>query len=628
MAKQKRNLYRKLKLDPSLKQKYKLLSQEYDKLVSNWHDKIESKVCENRNVSSFYKYANKKFKCNVVIPPLQTEDNRLITEDDNKVELFNKYFQSVFISDNNIPLNIPSRLPPENSYDGPTISTQAVLDVITKMPTKTSKTPEDIPAILVKKCREPLAKFLSLLFNLSINTNQIPWQWKFSLITPIHKKGSKNLTKNYRPIALTSVICRILEKLVSLSILGHLDSNKLLSPNQHGFLPRRSSSTQLLEAILNWFQSLDKNKTVTVVYTDLAKAFDKVSHSKLLQVLKSYGICGRTYNWLESYLTDRVQSVVLKNTRSQPLPVTSGVPQGSVIGPLLFLLYIDDISSVSSNNSTVCLFADDAKIYSSDATDLQISLDRISEFFRSRQLQLAPDKCELLVLGKTADSTSFHLEGTTIRHEDSVKDLGIWISHDLKWETHIKKIAKSAYQRANHILKAFRTTNVWTLMKAFKTYVRPMLEYGTTTWSPYLKQDKTTLDSVQRFFTRKVCQRCRIPYTSYEDRLLKLNTRSLEYRRLEFDLLFLYKMLNSLIDIKTTDFFSFFDIHYNMRSHTKRIRSKLPQKNEKQRNFFCNRCVPIWNSLPSEIVTSPTYSAFRVRLKRFDLNTIVNLLFK
>ena len=345
-------------------------------------------------------------------------------------------------------------------------------------------------------------------------------------------------------------------------------------------------------------------------------------------MLNSYGICGRTYNWLKSYLTSRFQSVILKNTRSQSLPVTSGVPQGSVIGPLLFLLYIDDISTVCSNNSTVCLFADDAKIYSSDATDLQISLDRISDFFRSRQLHLAPDKCELLALGNVADPTSFDLEGTSIRHEDSVKDLGIWISHDLKWETHIKKIAKSAHQRANHVLKAFRSKNVWTLMKAFKTYVRPMLEYSTTTWSPYLKQDKITLESVQRFFTRKVCQRCRVPYTSYKDRLYRLNIGSLEYRRLEFDLLFVYKMLNNLIDITTTDFFSFHEIHYNMRSHTKRLRSKLPQKNDKQKNFFSNRCASIWNSLPPEIVLSPTYNIFRVRLKRFDLNTIAKLLFK
>ena len=488
-------------------------------------------------------------------------------------------------------------------------------------------TPDNIPAILVKKCSGTISYFLSMLFNLSISTNQVPWQWKLSLIAPIHKKGSKNLAKNYRPIALTSVICRILEKILSLNIIQHLYQNNLISHNQHGFLPRRSSSTQLLQAINNWFESLHNKHSVNVVYTDLAKAFDKVSHSKLLEVVRSYGIGGKVYDWLQTYLTNRVQSVVLKNTRSSTKLITSGVPQGSVIGPLLFLLYIDDISRLTSPLSTVCLFADDAKVYSSNAVDLQASLDSAAHFFKSRQLELALDKCELLTVGRSDNPVCFDLEGVTIGNTDTAKDLGIWISYDLTWKTHVNKISSSAYQRANHILRSFRSSNVWTLMKAYTTYIRPTLEYATTVWSPYLKQDKIKIEGVQRFFTRKVCQRCQIKYESYKDRLYKLNINSLEYRRVEFDLLFLYKLLNDLLDISANDFFYFYETHHNTRSHNKRIRPKLPLGKLNQNNFFTNRCATIWNLLPAEIVLAPNYNIFKGRLKRFNLRNVTKLLF-
>ena len=589
--------------------------------------KTESMVCESGNATSFYKYTNKKMKLKSIIPPLQTEDQGLITDNDCKAETLNNYFQSVYILDDGKPLHLPQRVTPEKMFHTPYISVQKVSDIIKNMPTKTSKTPEEIPAIVVKKCCGSISKFLSLFFNLSINTAQIPWQWKFSIITPVHKKGSKNLANNYRPIALTSVICRILEKIISLDIIEHLNLHNLISKNQHGFLPRRSSSTQLLEALNDWLNSCNNKQSVNVVYTDLSKAFDKVSHPKLMEVIKSYGICGNTYNWLQTYLTNRLQSVVLKEYISESLPVTSGVPQGSVIGPLLFLMYIDDISKVCSEKSIVSLFADDAKIHSSDAADLQESLDHMSHFFRSRQVDLAHEECKLLVVGKPDEHVSFNFEGTSIMHTNSIKDLGIWISHDLKWKTHVNKISSNAYLRANHILRSFCSSNVWTLMKAYKTYVRPMLEYGTEIWSPYLIEDKTRIERVQRYFTRKTCRRCKIPYSSYRDRLYKLNIQSLEYRRIESDLLFLYKIIHNLIDVSTTNFFSFHKHTHNTRSHNKQILPILPQNTLSQKYFFSNRCAPIWNSLPSKIVTSPTYTTFHRKLKRFDLCAVANLIF-
>ena len=310
------------------------------------------------------------------------------------------------------------------------------------------------------------------------------------------------------------------------------------------------------------------------------------------------------------------------------MAVTSGVPQGSVIGPLMFLMYIDDISSVCSVNSTVNLFADDAKIHSTNAADLQISLDNVAHFFRSRQVDLAHEKCKLLVLGNSDQpSVPLNFEGTNIPKTGCIKDLGIWISEDLKWKTHVGKISQSAYFRANHLLKAFCSSNVWTLMKAYKTYIRPMLEYGTEIWSPYLIADKNKIERVQRYFTRQVCRRCQIPYFSYKDRLSKLDIHSLEYRRVESDLIFLYKIIHNLLDVTPTNLFSFHNHTYNMRSHNNQIYPKLKQNTMSQKFFFSNRCASTWNSLPVEIVESPNVDIFRKRLKAFDLYTIASLLF-
>lgn len=524
--------------------------------------------------------------------------------------------------DDGKPLNLNPRLDSEEFLSTFYVDPIAVSEIISNISPKASQTPEGIPSIVIKKISGAIINFLSMLFNLSIQTNQLPWQWKYSLISPIHKKESKSLTKNYRPVAQTSAIGRLAEKLFSIHILNHLSSKNLISANQHGFLPRRSSSTQLLEALNDWITMRGSRKTVNIIYTDLAKAFDKVSHSKLLEVIKSYGISGNILSWLQNFLTNRTQSVVINNYRSNPLLITSGVPQGSVIGPLLFLLYIDDINTACTTGSKVCLFADDAKIYSTDPADLQISLDHISLFFTKRQLELAPQKCKFLQIGKDTNSHVFTIENKVIPNIPSVKDLGIHITENLKWELHVNKIASAGFQRSYQVLKSFNSSNIWTLLKAYTTFIRPTLEYATTIWSPYFEKDKTTIEKVQKFFTRKVFQRCNISYSSYADRLYKLNIKSLEYRRLEFDLFMFYKIIYGVVDVEKTIFFTIRNLKYNTRSHDLCVRPKLSNKNLLEHNFFVNRCAPVWNALPADIVKSSSYNIFRTKLKEFSFSPV------
>ena len=375
-----------------------------------------------------------------------------------------------------------------------------------------------------------------------------------------------------------------------------------------------------------WYCSYDNNLDIDVVYIDLAKAFDIVSHPKLISISKFYAIDDKVMNWIQEFLSNRSQSVCINNALSMPQAVTSGVPQGSVIGPLLFNVYIDDLTNkclVTINGSDIYLYADDTKLFSSDPSELQTNLNIVECFTISHQLTLAPKKCQHLAITWKRHATSINqycIGDHVIETTDKVKDLGILISHDLKWSAHVSYIKANAYTCCYRILKSFSTCNIWILLKAFVTYVRPKLEYNTSIWSPHFKKDITSIESVQKHFTRVACNCC-------TDLLNKLNLKLLEYRRLEFDLILVYKICCKLIDIAFDEFFTYVESCYNLHRRHLSIRSKYLPKHDSFRHFYSNRVVPVWNLLPESIVSLSSLSAFKIRSKKFDLHEICSLVF-
>ena len=622
-AKQKTALYQKMKKDKSLKREYKEVSKQYDKLVSSWYNKMELKVCESKSNSAFYKYANKKLKSFSTIPPLKS-GSELIYDDGEKAAMFNEYFHSVHIQDNGIPLLLEERVATESCLYNFHISKKSIDDKIRSLNQKRSKTPDEIPSVLLKKLRTSLNDFLYLFFNLSLQTGKVPWQWKCSYITPIHKKGTKSLPENYRPVSLTSSICRLLEKLICDELRQHLLSNNLLSNEQHGFLPGRSTTTQLLTAMNDWNTHFGANDTVNVVYTDLRKAFDKVSLPKLITIMQSYGIKGQLLSWFEAFLVGRTQHVTLNQTISQPLPVTSGVPQGSVVGPLLFLLFIDDVTKLGTQRTKLSLFADDTKVYSTDVVDLQSVLHNLDDFFEKRQLCLAPEKCEVITFSKQSSKPQLLLGGTCLASTPLVKDLGVLISDNLKWYEHVQSLKNKSRQRSYLILRSFTSNNIWVLLQAYTTYVRPIVEYASSVWNPIMKGDIDSIESVQKYFTKKACYRCRIPFDSYFDRLKKLSLQSLEYRRIFTDMILTFKITHKLIDLQSNDFFVLLPGLYNTRSHPYQL--KISGKGSLRENQqFKNRFVGVWNKLPASMFRPDTLESFSKKLKKFDIQTIANL---
>jgi hypothetical protein len=249
----------------------------------------------------------------------------LITDNIGKANHFNEVFQRVFTKESHICTPIESKTVAK--LDEISFTEADIIDAINKIHPKTSRTPDNLAPFVIKKIYPFIIPFLKRFFTLCFNRGELPDQWKLALVSPIFKKGCKNSANNYRPISLTSILCRLMEYIIKEAILDHLIKNNLLSENQHGFLPNRSTTTQLLRSLNDWTESFDNAETTDVIYTDLAKAFDKVGHGKLIKVLESFGITGKALNWIRQFLINRYQKVYIGQSESTTLKVHSGVPK-------------------------------------------------------------------------------------------------------------------------------------------------------------------------------------------------------------------------------------------------------------------------------------------------------------
>lgn len=304
-------------------------------------------------------------------------------------------------------------------------------------------------------------------------------------------------------------------------------------------MKNKSTATEHLEMFIDFQEYLKSNKSIDVIFIDFAKAFDSVIHKKLLIKLSHIGIKGRLLNWIEAFLINRTQQVKINDEHSDSSIVTSGVPQGSVLGPLLFLIFINDLPSVISNNVKIKIFADDIKIYYpisnlQDHQLLQTALDSISVWSNDWQLPISVTKCSVLHIGKHNKQLKYTLNKVVLPSSDNCKDLGIILEPSLQFDEYIKQIRIKANQKSNLILKYFRSRNKSLLTRAFKTYVRPIVEYNTFIWNPHLNSDIDKIEYVQKNFTKRLFGKH--SSISYENRLDNLNLQSLKERRIMNDL--------------------------------------------------------------------------------------------
>lgn len=603
--------------------KYKSFASQCRSAIYAHHVDVENRVINSDNINKFYRYANRKFTSKTLIGPLKSNNGDILIDPTRKADLLQTIFTSMFtIDDGKIP---EFTTPPvtNSSLSSVIFSAALVKRAIRKLRAKSKGGPDGLPPIFLKTCSDQLAAPLAYLYSQCMEFSYLPPDWLRAYITPAFKKGDPSSPLNYRPIALTCTICKIMEVIIKDQLLNYLLRHNLISKHQHGFLSKHSTTTNLLEATHDWIVSFSSCFNVDVVYIDFSRAFDSIVFNKLLAKLVHYGISGNLLKFISAFIHNREQCVVIDNCFSRVTNVLSGVPQGSVLGPVLFLIFINDVTSICIGESKLKLFADDVKLYTSynvsvsNCGNLQQSIDLLSSWANSWQLCINISKCSVLSIHHNSKSFiphPYYLNGTQLSASSSVSDLGLLVDSRLTFNLHISNILSKASQRVGVFFRGFSSRHPDLMKKAFLTYIRPSLEFNSNIWNPTKKYLIDKLENIQRRFTKRVPS---LSHLSYLERLSALDLEPLELRRLKFDLIQYYKILHNLTCIEPS---AYFHLHYppsSSRNPAPFLR-KSSNFNQCLQSTFFFRQLDCWNSLPLSVKQLPSLPSFKRRIKSID----------
>jgi hypothetical protein len=607
---------------------YKRVEREVRSLVKQAKRKFERKLAKEakKKPKQFYAYLKSRTSNKQTIGPLKKGD-QIISDNTKMATLLNDFFVSVFTKEDKcVPdapnYNLSSQL---NEVVFPASDIETKISVLKP---GGAFGPDKISTRVLKETGDILAYPLSILFTRSLIEGVVPEDWRRANVTPIFKKGSKMTPGNYRPVSLTCIICKIMESLIRDKIVDHLVENELIRSSQHGFTIGKSCQTNLLEYLNTLTRLVDSGYNVDVLYLDFAKAFDKVPHQRLLLKLESHGITGKVLQWISSWLSGRQQRVVLNGCASEWSSVTSGVPQGSVLGPTCFIIFINDIDEVLELvNGFVYKFADDTKYgrvvnNEDDREEMQRNINKLMEWADKWQMDFNTTKCKVLHMGPSNQRFVYTMGGyapggTILENVTEEKDIGVIIHESLKPSQQCSKAVK----KANSILGQMRRTVhyrdriVW--IGLYKTFVRHHLEFSVQAWSPWFLQDIQNLERVQE---RAVNMVSGLDGYSYEEKLQKIGLPSLFDRRVRGDVIQVWKYLHcypSTLNNPLLKVVRDHDLRITRHSSKPLDLIKPKARLDIRKHFFAIRCVDTWNSLPGRIQGIEDFEEFKKEYDKF-----------
>lgn len=524
------------------------------KCFSNYVNDCEEKI--KANTKCFFSFTKSLKKTNSLPSSMKLGDE--ITSDKSSIcNLFAKFFKSVYNEKASYvgvvydAFSHQEQLQPE--ICAKTITSSQVEEVLKRFDVNKIASPDCIPMMFFVNLSLSLSIPLSILFNKSLAENKFPTKWKLSFVSPIFKDGDKNDVSNYRAVSILCAVSKIFERLV-FNMLFELVKDKI-DESQHGFFAGRSTQTNLMDYVSTVAREMVNGGQVDTIYTDFTKAFDKVDHKKLVSKLRMLGFSEDLLLWFSSYLGDRLQFVVIGGSRSEKIEPSSGVPQGSILGPFLFILFINELlSSLSSCYG----FADDLKIHRTiksnyDCEMLQKDLVKISDWCIDNNMLLNLKKCAVISTTYSHNKIVFDygVGNEVVRRVSSITDLGVIMDDKLSFNKHVEMITRKSYQMLGFIFrcgKYFR--NQSSLLLLFNSLVRNRLEYCSTVWNPYYDKSIDCIERVQKKFTRMFYFKFNLehPRPHYNKRLQHLKMHSLESRRLENDEIILHKIIHNRIN--------------------------------------------------------------------------------
>ncbi len=577
--------------------------KEEDSVIQNMQDD---------NKKAFYKYANSKRKSKPSIGPLKTiVDKKVHIEDGPKrmADILSNQYRSVFtepkpekkvidpISFFNV---LTDKIPNSKELRDIIFAIGDVLQALGELNPDSSAGPDGWPAFLLKEYRALFAPHLYRMWRTSLDSGDMPDDINLAYITPIFKGGETCEPVNYRPVALTSHLTKTFERIIRKSI-EHLAINNYINKTQHGFLSNRSTLTQLVEYYSNILDLLEENGVVDSIYLDFAKAFDKCDHGVILHKLRAFGITGKVGAWIHCFLTKRQQAVCVKGHLSEKVWVTSGVPQGSVLGPLLFTILISDINE-GIHFSRILSYADDTKNFKGvrddvDHTQLQTDLDTLYEWARSNNQHFHGKKFIHLAftLSPNVAPPYFNPDNLPILSKHYVRDLGIIFSTDGSFRHHINLLVTKAKKMTAWVLRTFISRDKHTMLTLWKGLIQPIIEYCCPLWSPVTQEQIKQLERIQRSFTKKIEG---MEHLSYRFRLRALKLTSSERRRERYSMIYIWNCLQNIYPNPGFHYKSIDERHNSYTLTPKYDKMGTGRMRELQKGNLMHHGVQTYNKLP------------------------------
>ena len=558
------------------------------------------------------------------IPDLYMSDdedpNNMAKTDKEKADRLAEFFSSVMTHETDGVWDLANK--PEIKHELEIEITEAkVMKKLNKLNPSKSPGPDTIHPRVLKELKEVIVVPLTIIFRTSLETSTLPDTWKIAHISAIFKKKDKNVAGNYRPVSLTSVVCKLMESIIRDSLVDYMKKNALFTNKQFGFIGGRSTVLQLLKCLDRWTDILDRGGVVDVVYCDFQKAFDTVPHKRLLHVLNHYGVTDPILGWIQAFLSDRKHRVLVNGVPSSWHDVISGIPQGSVLGPVLFVIFINTIVDVIEYVDSA-LFADDTKlsegIFSSDdSLPLQIDLNNIGDWSDDSLLRFHPGKMIAMRLALAfksydLDPPYYSMKGTHIKVVKEETDLGVVIDDNLTFHSHMQTKISKANSIMGLIRRSFQYLDKDMFKMLFTALVRPHVEYANAVWAPSLKKDIEAVENVQRRATKYLPG---LQDLSYEQRLRLLDLPTLRYRRYRGDMIECFKITHDLYDPAASAGLLPMAPPSTLRRHDYHI-EKQDYKYDLRKNFFSLRVTNQWNNLPDQVVAAKTVRCFEGLLDR------------
>ena len=605
----------------------------------NYINNTIQKGLDENNSKPFWRFVKSRKQDFVGIAPLKRM-GRLLNDSKDKAEILVSQFKSVFTQEgDNSSLPDTSKRAKE-SIPHLYITSEGVEKLLRGINPSKAQGPDRIPNLVLKTCAVQLAPGLATIFQRSVDAGTLPSDWRSANIAPVFKKGDVHLAENYRPVSLTCVTCKLLEHIICKHMLDHLERNRILTSLNHGFRSGYSCETQLVTTVHDLLTKYDIGAQVDVAILDFSKAFDTVPHKKLLHKLTQYGIDGNINSWLCDFLTNRQMRVVVDGVESESVPVASGVPQGTVLGPILFLCHINDLPD--SVKSTVRLFADDCLLYRSiksraDHDTLQKDLSNLEAWANTWGMRFNAKKCYILSINQKS-SHFYQLNNHILQQVPENPYLGVTISEDMKWSTHISNITKKANSTLGFLRRNLKHCPESCRKTAYLALVRSTLEYSSIIWDPHLQKDIYKLEKVQRQAARFITG----DYTSKDHgcvtRMLdSLKLPSLQDRRKANRLVFFYKVVGGQVPalpshayltplrqnrrrVAVKRYADFQTDNYLESYSTNNTKCFKPFNcnSEIYKHSFFPKTVIDWNHLEEDVVHAKTLGCFRAAVHQRD----------